>query len=146
MSDEISRAVEGTLATVVYENDHSVPGLVLEDFLKEGLTEAGAARDVDGVEFLLSAEINEIGRGRGGDGDFQIRRFKELGGFAFGFFENAGKNIVRIESRVAAAEGFEGFFRAEGTALAASDMIQPEQSTARARHAVHQFRHGQGRG
>lgn len=146
MSDKISRAVEGAFATVVYENDHSVAGLALENFLKEGLTEAGAARDVDGVEFLLGAEINEIGRGRGGDGDFQIRRFEELGGFAFGFFENAGKNIVRIEARVAAAESFEGFFRTEGTTLTTSDMIQPEQSTACTRQAVHQFRHGQGRG
>lgn len=55
VSGEVGCAVEAAFAPVIDEDNLSVAGPGLKDFLKEGLAEALASGEVNGVEFLFGA-------------------------------------------------------------------------------------------
>jgi len=143
MAYEVGGCVKGAVAGVVIEDEVAVAGPGGDDLLGEFLGEQEGARELDRLELLARAEVEQCGRGGGG----------ELGGeggrgelpeviLALGV-KDVIDRLLHGDVIVAFAHLGEGLFWAVGAGLAATDVVAGEERAAGGGEGLQDFAHGE---
>ncbi len=109
--------------------------------MEEILGEVFGLRDVDSVEFLSGADVENASVGVGGESGGEFGRFDEELRVLGAGFGNLSQGGVRIEAFIAGADFGNGLVGAKAAARAAADVKEPKEGALRSGQGLQEFLH-----